>query len=136
MTKTLKKRFIVFTMTAVTGLLVFIVITINGLNWMMLERQSDMVMEILVTSDGTFHKMDFNRPPPFLRPLDMDRMRSSRFFIVRSDVDGNIRDINADQIVSIDVETAKNYALTVWETGRESGRIKGYKFFVKEDRIA
>ncbi|MDI9461775.1 MAG: sensor histidine kinase [Saccharofermentanales bacterium] len=132
MTKTLKKRFIVFTMTAVTGLLVFIVITINGLNWMMLERQSDMVMEILVTSDGTFHKMDFNRPPPFLRPLDMDKMRSSRFFIVRSDVDGNIRDINADQIVSIDVETAKNYALTVWETGRESGRIKGYKFFVKE----
>ena len=132
MTKALKKRFIVFTMTAVTCLLIFIVITINGLNWMMLERQSDMVMEILVNSDGTFHKMDFNRPPPFLRPLDMDRMRSSRFFIVRSDNDGNVRDINADQIASIDVETAQNYALTVWKIGRESGRIKGYKFFVKQ----
>ncbi|MGI6250620.1 MAG: sensor histidine kinase [Anaerolineaceae bacterium] len=132
MTKNLKKRFIVFTMTAVTCLLVFIVITINGLNWMMLDRQSDMVMKILVNSDGTFHKMNFNRPPPFSPPLDMDRMRSSRFFIVQSDLDGNVRNVNTDQIASIDIETAKSYALTVWETGEESGRIKGYKFFVKQ----
>jgi len=132
MTKILKKRFIIFTMTAVTCLLVFIVLTINGLNWMMLDRQSDMIMKMLVSSDGAFHKMDFNRPPPFSRPLDMDRMRSSRFFIVRSDLDGNIRDINTDQIFSIDIETAKSYASTVSKTGRESGRIKGYKYFVKE----
>jgi two-component system sensor histidine kinase CiaH len=103
MTKILKKRFIIFTMTAVTCLLVFIVLTINGLNWMMLDRQSDMIMKMLVSSDGAFHKMVFNRPPPFSRPLDMDRMRSSRFFIVRSDLDGNIRDINTDQIFSIDI---------------------------------
>ncbi len=132
MTKILKKRFIIFTMTAVTCLLVFIVLTINGLNWMMLDRQSDMIMKMLVSSDGAFHKMVFNRPPPFSRPLDMDRMRSSRFFIVRSDLDGNIRDINTDQIFSIDIETAKSYASTVSKTGRESGRIKGYKYFVKE----
>ena len=44
MTKTLKRRFIIFTMTAVTCLLVFIVLAINSLNWMMLERQSDTVL--------------------------------------------------------------------------------------------
>ena len=131
MTKILKKRFIIFTMTAVTCLLVFIVLTINGLNWMMLDRQSDMIMKMLVSSDGAFHKW-FLIDAPFSRPLDMDRMRSSRFFIVRSDLDGNIRDINTDQIFSIDIETAKSYASTVSKTGRESGRIKGYKYFVKE----
>ena len=41
MIRTLKRRFISFTMLAVTGLLVFIVLAINGLNWVMLERQSD-----------------------------------------------------------------------------------------------
>ena len=52
MTKTLKRRFIIFTMTAVTCLLLFIVLAINSLNWMMLERQSDTVLETIVDADG------------------------------------------------------------------------------------
>ncbi len=132
MTKTLKRRFIIFTMTAVTCLLVFIVLAINGLNWVMLERQSDTVLDILVESEGAFNKMDFNRPPPLFRPMDMDRMRSSRFFIVRSDENGNIMNVITNQISSIDHETAKGYALTVLKKGKESGRVAGYKFVVKQ----
>ena len=132
MIKTLKRRFVIFTMTAVTCLLLFIVLAINGLNWMMLERESDTVLETLVDADGAFHKMDFDRPPPFFRPLDMDRMRASRFFIVRSDPSGNIVDVNIDQISAIDGETAKNYALEVLKTDDTSGRVHGYKFAVKQ----
>ena len=132
MTKTLKRRFIIFTMTAVTCLLLFIVLAINSLNWMMLERQSDMVLETLVDADGIFQQMDFNRPPPFSRPLDMDRMRASRFFTVRSDFSGNIIDVNIDQISAIDKETAKSYALEVLKTDDTSGRVHGYKYAVKE----
>lgn len=132
MKKILKRRFIIFAMMAVTGLLTFIVLAINGLNWVMLELQSDSVLETLVDADGAFHKMDFDRPPPFVPPLDMDRMRSSRFFIVQSDADGNTIDVNIDQISAIDIETAKEYALAVWKSGKESGRIDGYKFAVKQ----
>ena len=132
MTKTLKRRFILFTMTAVTCLLLFIVLAINSLNWVMLERQSDMVLETLVAADGAFHKMDFDRPPPFSRPLDMDRMRASRFFIVRSDLSGNIIDVNIDQISAIDRETAKIYALDVLKADDTSGRVHGYKYAVKQ----
>lgn len=132
MTKTLKRRFIVFTMTAVTSLLVFIVLAINSLNWMMLERESDTVLETLVDADGSFQQMDFNRPPPFSRPLDMDKMRASRFFIVRSDQSGNIVDVNIDQISAIDRETAKSYALEVLKSDDTSGRVHGYKFAVKQ----
>ena len=131
MIRTLKRRFISFTMLAVTGLLVFIVLAINGLNWVMLERQSDLALSILVDANGAFHKMDFDRPPPFVPPLDMDRMRSSRFFIVQSDANGNILDINTDQISSIDQDTARAYALAAWESGKQSGRMDGYKFAVK-----
>ena len=97
----------------------------------MLERQSDSVLETLVDADGAFHKIDFHRPPPFVPPLDMDRMRWCGFFIVQSDAGGNIIDVNIDQISSIDNETAKEYALTVWKSGKESGRVDGYKFAVK-----
>ena len=132
MTKILKRRFIIFTMAAVTCLLVFIVLAINGLNWMMLERQSDAVLETLVDADGAFQKMDFDRPPPFSRPLNMDRMRASRFFIVHSDPSGNIVDVNIDQISAIDHETAKSYALEVLKADDTSGRVHGYKFAVKQ----
>ncbi|MBR4961735.1 MAG: HAMP domain-containing histidine kinase [Clostridia bacterium] len=132
MTKILKRRFILFTMTAVTCLLMFIVLAINGLNWMMLERQSDTMLETLVDADGIFQKMDFNRPPPFSPPLDMDKMRASRFFIVRSDANGNIVDVNIDQISAIDRETAKSYALKITKAAKSTGRIDGYKYAVKQ----
>lgn len=132
MTKTLKRRFIIFTMTAVTCLLVFLVCAINGLNWMMLERQSNMLLETLVQADGAFQKMDFNHLPPFSGPLDMDKMRASRFFIVQSDSNGNIVDINIDQISAIDGESAKSYALKVLKTEKASGRIDEYKFAIKQ----
>ena len=132
MTKTLRRRFVLFTMTAVTCLLVFIVMAINTLNWMMLERQSDMVMETLVAADGVFQQMDFDRLPPFSRPLDMDRMRASRFFIVQSDACGKIVNVNTDQISAIDREKAEVYAQKVLKAERASGRVDGYKFVVKK----
>ena len=132
MTKSLKKRFIIFTMIAVTSLLLFLIIAINGLNWIMLDNQSDMVLETLMDADGSFNKMDFERPPPFSQPLDMDKMRASRFFIVQSDENGNIIDVNIDQISAIDRETAKKYALKVLMTNDTHGRIDGYKFATKK----
>lgn len=132
MTKTLKKRFIMFTMAAVTCLLLFIVVAINGLNGMMLDRQSDMVLEILVDADGAFNKMDFKRPPAFSRPMDMDRMRASRFFIVRSDNEGKIVDVNIDQISAIDHDMAQRYALKVLGTDKQHGRLDGYKYAIKQ----
>ena len=138
MTKTLKKRFILFTMAVVTCLLLFIVTAMNGLNWVMLERQSDDVLNILVEADGAFHKMELEgdpapvHPPRFSRPMDMDRMRSERFFVVRMDMDGNVRDVNIDQISSINAETARRYAETVWESGETSGKIEDYKFATKQ----
>lgn len=132
MTNTLKRRFIFFTMAAVTCLLLFIVAAINGLNSVILERQSDMVLETLVDSDGAFSKMNFGHPPPFSRPLDMDRMRASRFFIVGSDSGGKIVYVNIDQISDIVGEDAKKYAEEVIESQKETGHIDGYKFAVKK----
>ena len=132
MTKTLKKRFIIFTMTAVTCLLIFIVFAINGLNWMMLDRQSDMMMNTLVDADGVFQQMDFDPPPPFGRPLDMDRMQSSRFFIVKTDQNGNIADVNIARISSIDYKKAQEYAFRVLKSANQTGRLDGYKFAVKQ----
>ncbi len=132
MKKTLRKRFIIFAMTAVTVLLVFLVGAINGLNWILLDGQSDAVLEMLVRSDGAFQKMDFGRPPPFTPPMNMDTMRSARFFMVKSSPGGEVLDVNVEQISSVNEETAEKYARTVHRDGTERGRINGYKFAVKK----
>ncbi len=131
MTKTLKRRFVIFTMTAVTCLLVFIILAINGLNWIMLDRQSDAMLDVLVKSEGAFYKMNFSSPPPFAPTLDMDKMKSSRFFIAWSDRNGSVA-VNVDQISAVDQATAKSYALEVLNSDKEAGRIDEYKFSVKK----
>lgn len=131
MIKTLKRRFIGFTMLAATVLLVFIVLAINGLNWVMLERQSDAMLHALMEADGAVYQMKLNRPPPFVPPLDAERMRVSRFFVVRSDAGGSIVEVDIDRDFSIDHETAERYARTVLAAEKTAGRLEGYKFAVK-----
>lgn len=130
--RTLRKRFVLFAMSAVTVLLLVLVGAINGLSWILFEGQSDMVMNTLVGADGVFVKMDFDRQPPFMPPLNMDRMRSARFFMVRTDETGQILDVNIDQISSIDKAQAETYAAAVQERTELSGKIGEYKFAVKQ----
>lgn len=128
MMKTLRRKFIAFAMSAVTILLVVLVGAINGLNWMALEGQSDRVLDTLVNADGMFKHMDFPNQPPIGRPLNMDTMKSARFFTVRTDESGRIFDVNIEQISSVSREQAVSYARQVTKSG---GRIDGYKYEVK-----
>lgn len=128
MLKSLRKKFVVFAMSAVTILLVVLVGAINGLNWMVLEGQSDNILHMLVNADGRFMQMDFHNQPPFSPPLNMDTMRSARFFMVRTDKEGRVLDINIDQISSVSTEQAEKYA---GQVNDNTGRIDGYKYEVK-----
>lgn len=128
MTRTLRRKFVVFAMSAVSVLLLILVGAINGFNWMVLEEQSDRVLHTLVNADGMFLQMDFHNQPPLTPPLNMDVMKSARFFIVRTDRDGKVLEINIDQISSVSAEKAESYAGQVKDT---TGRIDGYKYEVK-----
>ena len=139
MTKTLRRRFIFFAMFAVTILLLFLAATISGLTLFVFDRQSGEVLEKLVQADGTFQHMEFrdrDRPhdelPPFRRPPDMDLMRSFRFFTVNTDGQGNVIKVNIDEISSVTVEDAALYTETVLERGKDRGRLRHYKYAVKE----
>lgn len=110
MKKTLRKKFILFAMSAVTILLVVLIGTINGISWIILDRQSDAILRTLVNADGVFPRMEFRQPRPFAPPLDMDTVKSARFFMVHTDQDGTVVDVNIDQISSVDLEKASQYA--------------------------
>ena len=93
MKKTLRKKFIVFAMSAVTILLVVLVGAISGLSWIILDSQSSVVLHTLAGGGGKFPPVEPPRPMPFAPPMDMDIIQSARFFMVRTARDGTVLDV-------------------------------------------
>lgn len=130
MTHVLRKKFVVFTMSAVTVLLIVLVGAINLLSYSMLDSQSDKVLDTLVQSDGMPKQMHTMKPPPFaFAPrLDMDMMQSTRFFSVRVNQNGEIIETDIDRISSVDEAEAAALAKKVAESGKSEGKVSGYKY--------
>lgn len=129
MKKTLRKKFILFAMSAVTVLLVVLIGAINGFSWIILDRQSDDILHTLVSGDEKFPQMEFREPKPFAPPMNMDTIQSARFFTVLTDQNGTVLDVNIDQISSVSMEQAAQYAARITDV---CGKIDGYKYEVKQ----
>ena len=129
MMKSLRKKFILFAMTAVSILLLVLIGAISGLSWLILDSQSDSVLHTLANGDGKFPQMEFRERRPFVPPMDMDTVKSARFFMVHTDEDGTVLDVNIDQISSVSREKAESYAGQIEDV---SGKIDGYKYEVKQ----
>lgn len=129
MKKTLRKRFVLFAMSAVTILLAVLIGAISGFSWILLNRQTDAVLHALVSAGGPSSNMEFNEPRPFAPPMNMDTIRSARFFTVLTDPKGTVLDVNIDQISSVSEEQAAEYA---GQAAGISGKIDRYKYEVKK----
>lgn len=135
MMKTLRRKFVLFAMLAVSVLLIVLIGAINGFSWMILNRQSDSVLHTLASEEDRLFQMEPRDPKRFLQPMDIDTIRSARFFTVRLAPDGNVLEVNIDQISSVSVEQAEQYAVQVKNT---TGKIENYKYEVKQrggDRV-
>lgn len=128
MKKTLRKKFIFFSMSAVTILLVVLIGTINAFSWIILDRQSDDVLHTIADGNDKFLQMDFHGRGLFLPPMNMDTVKAARFFMVHTDQDGNVKDINIDQISSATAEQAAQYAKQVTDN---TGKVDVYKYEIK-----
>lgn len=128
MKKTLRKKFVFFAMSAVTILLVALIGAINIFSWVVLDQQSNRVLHTISQGNGTFMQMEFFDRGPFQPPMNMDTVKSARFFMVCVDVNGNVKDINLDQISSVTVEDATKYAQKVSDS---CGKIDDFKYETK-----
>ncbi len=128
MKKTLRRKFVLFAMSAVTILLVVLVGAINGFSWIILDRQSDEILHTLVISDRKFSKTEPREPKPFAPPMDMDTIKAARFFTVLTDRNGAVLEVNLEQISSVTEEQAAEYAA---RADGVTGKIGGYKYEVR-----
>lgn len=62
------------------------------------------------------------------RPLSPETPYESRFFSVLVDETGAVLQTDTVQIAAIDDETAAQYGLTVWQSGRQTGFLQDYRY--------
>ena len=129
MKKTLRKKFILFAMLAVTILLVVLIGAISGLSWVALDGQSSAVLHALANGGGDVSREALPAPKPFLPPMNMDTLQSARFFVVHVDGDGKVLDVDVEQISSISAEEAAQYAALITDAAGKTGP---YKYEVKQ----
>lgn len=134
MIRTLRRRFVLFAMSAVTVLLVILVLAISGFSYWMFDRQSDQMLEALAAGEGGFRPAELPPPAPFAPQMNLDTMLSLRYFTVLVDGNGAAVEPNLDRISAVDRETAIEYAQEARRTGARRGRIDSYKYLVKDGR--
>lgn len=125
MKKILRKKFIFFAMSAVTVLLVVFIGAINFFSWCILDKQSDNLLHTIADGNGTFKQTEIFDRGPFQPSMNMDTVKSARFFMVCVDANGDVKDTNLDQISSVTVEQAAQYAKKV---SGNSGKIDTFKY--------
>ena len=143
MIKKLRRKFIAISVLSVFLVLVVIMGTINILSYSRVVRDCDTVLSVLSENDGQFPMREggfkrrnktgewlFDGLSPDASP---ELAYESRFFTVRIGSDGAVTSVDTGRISAVDTDTAKEYALQVWENGRTSGFLSDYRYLSTQD---
>ncbi|MDO5456596.1 MAG: HAMP domain-containing sensor histidine kinase [Eubacteriales bacterium] len=141
MIRTLQKKFIITAMTAVTILLLVIVIAISGIftyrtytdvRWtaerMGHEGEGKPPRDEDIPQEG-----DNRRGLMGKREFTRDNELSVRFFLVRFDSDGGITQTDTGRISSVDDEEANEIAEKIYASGRSQGLWDGMYYSVQRE---
>ncbi len=96
-------------MSAVTILLAVLTVAINGFSWIILERQSSSFY-IFLQAAGRIFLPAISCVKAFCSACGYGYAEISPVFTVRTDAEGNVLDVNLEQISAVSREDAIQYA--------------------------
>lgn len=132
MIKKLKIKFIVLGTSVLFALLAAIVFAMNLVNYRSMINEADGIISLISENNGAF--------PDNFQPSNMVSIRistetayESRFFSIAFDKNGNITNVNTNQIMSVDSGTAVKYGYKIYESGSKNGFLGIYRYVVTQD---
>ncbi len=133
MLKKMRWRFIGAAMAAFTAVVLTLLCFINLWNYHSVTGQQDEALARLMELED--RQMPFSpgrSTPPFddWMHFSPEVQYSLRFFSVRYDPDGTVRQVNQDNIASVSQEDAEDYAAAVLAHGTARGYESGYRYLV------
>lgn len=132
MIKRLKLKFIVLAMISIFVLLSAIVAGMNIINYNSVVIEADEILAFLSENNGAFpdkggkpaHGIDI---PKHFSP---ETPYETRYFSVLMSDSGRVIETHTDQIISIDEQTAEDYAESIIENGKDTGFIGDYRYCI------
>lgn len=130
MIKRLQRKFIISAMAAVTIVLSIIMIIINGVNYVNIIKSANNLLNILEDNNGVFpmeekdnpHAGDKDEKKPPKMDISKEAPFQTRYFTVEITPEGNVYRIDTGKIAAISTETAKEYALELYNQNKTEGR--------------
>lgn len=133
MLKTLRRKFVVTAMAAVTALFLVLLGGINGVNVFLSSRNTDMLLLALTEGEGTI-RPGREAPGLFRPPLDADAALSAVYFTVRLDGAGEAVGADISRISSVTEAEAEQYAEKAAASGERAGREGRFKYRIARTR--
>ncbi len=130
MIKRLQRKFIISAMAAVTIVLSIIMIIINSVNHVNIIKSANNLLNILEDNNGVFpmeekdnpHAEDKDEKKPPKMDISKETPFQTRYFTVEITPEGNVYRIDTGKIAAISTETAKEYALELYNQNKTEGR--------------
>lgn len=134
MIKRLQRKFIISATAAVTIVLSIIMIIINSVNYVNIIKSANNLLNILEDNNGVFpmeekdnpHAEDNDEKKPPKMDISKEAPFQTRYFTVEITPEGNVYRVDTGKIAAISTETAKEYALELYNQNKTEGRRNCY----------
>ncbi len=128
MVKKLQKKFVILTAIISVIVLLIIVASINVVNYISIMNKSDQLLDMLI--EGDLKLVETTRPPDrFPKELAF----TTRFFVVRSDIGGDVGYVDTRNISSVSTEEAIDYTNYINNNQLTFGTIDNFRFIKTEN---
>lgn len=136
MIDTLRKKLIWICGLSVIVVFAVIFFLIYSIGMRQFNAAMDTLTDTIASGDGGF--VEGELPPPnggWINLITEETPFSTRFFLVRFNDDGSVKETNISSISTVTREMATAYGKIVWENEEERGWIEGYRYkFYQTDR--
>ncbi|MFL0251952.1 sensor histidine kinase [Clostridium neuense] len=137
MIKKLQRRFIMITMGSL-ALVVFILLgSINMVNYYEMDRKANGAIKILSENQGEFPKYKKGtavlNEQKFGFEINPETQFQTRYFIVKVNKDGSIKEMDTQHVAAVTSEDALVYANKILMSGKKSGHEDIYKYAVVDE---
>ncbi len=128
MIHSLRRKFILLTMTALLVLLTVIVVGMNLINYRSVITEADEILTLLTQNKGRFPEFIPDKKEKLPFDMSPETPYESRFFSVLMDSNGKIVHADTGRIASVDTETAVSLAFSAIKSEKSSGFIGNYRY--------
>ena len=126
MIKKLQRKFILLTMTALLVVLTVIITGINIVNYNAVIQDADQLLSIITENKG-----EFPFGPPGMSP---EIPYESRYFsVVTNTSTQQILHVETSRIISVNKQSAIDYAITVLQKANTTGFIEGFRYQIHQE---